>query len=68
MMDDWMDERGWNGKLWPHGTPDYCYTNNPGGKLAGSGSVGLLGDPEVTANIYSNLPNTDTDDYSTDLR
>ena len=30
-----------------------------------------LGDPEVTANIYSklrNLPNTDTQKYSTDLR
>ena len=31
----------------------------------------LLGDPEVTANIYCksrNLPNTDTQIYSTDLR
>ena len=31
----------------------------------------LLGDPEVTANIYCksrNLPNTDTQNYSTDLR
>ena len=31
----------------------------------------ILGDPEVTANIYcksSNLPNTDTQNYSTDLR
>ena len=33
--------------------------------------VSLLGEPEVTANIYcksSNLPNTDTQNYSTDLR
>ena len=32
--------------------------------------VDILGDPEVTANIYSkspNLPNTDTQNYSTDL-
>ena len=31
----------------------------------------ILGDPEVTANIYCksrNLPNTDTQNYSTDLR
>ena len=31
----------------------------------------LLGDPEVIANIYCksrNLPNTDTENYSTDLR
>ena len=31
----------------------------------------ILGDPEVTANIYwksRNLPNTDTQNYSTDLR
>ena len=31
----------------------------------------LLGDPEVTANIYCksrNLPNTDTQNYSTELR
>ena len=31
----------------------------------------LLGDPEVTANIYRktrNIPNTDTQNYSTDLR
>ena len=31
----------------------------------------VLGDPEVTANIYCksrNLPNTDTQNYSTDLR
>ena len=31
----------------------------------------LLGDPEVTANIYCksrNLPNTDTQNYTTDLR
>ena len=31
----------------------------------------LLGDPEVTENIYCksrNLPNTDTQNYSTDLR
>ena len=31
----------------------------------------ILGDPEVTANIYCksrNLPNTDTENYSTDLR
>ena len=31
----------------------------------------LLGDPEVTANIYCklrNLPNTDTQNHSTDLR
>ena len=31
----------------------------------------LLGDPEVTANIYfksRNLPNTDAQNYSTDLR
>ena len=31
----------------------------------------LLGDPEVTANIYGksrNLPNTDTQNYSTDFR
>mgnify|MGYP006864283399 CR=1 FL=1 len=31
----------------------------------------LLGDPEVTANIYCksrNLPNTDTQNYSTNLR
>ena len=31
----------------------------------------ILGDPEVTANIYCksrNLPNTDTKNYSTDLR
>ena len=34
-------------------------------------SIDLLGDPEVTANIYCksrNLPNTDTQNYSTDLR
>ena len=32
---------------------------------------GVLGDPEVTANIYCKsrkLPNTDTQNYSTDLR
>ena len=66
-----MDERGWNRKLWPHGTPDYCLTNTPGGKLAGPGSVGPLGEPEVTANIYCksrNHPNTDKDGYSSDLR
>ena len=31
----------------------------------------ILGDPEVTANIYCksrNLPNTDTQNYSTDLQ
>ena len=31
----------------------------------------VLGDPEVTANLYCqsrNLPNTDTQNYSTDLR
>ena len=31
----------------------------------------ILGDPEVTANIYCksrNLPNADTQNYSTDLR
>ena len=31
----------------------------------------ILGDPEITANIYCksrNLPNTDTRSYSTDLR
>ena len=31
----------------------------------------ILGDPEVTSNIYCksrNLPNTDTQNYSTDLR
>ena len=31
----------------------------------------IVGDPEVTANIYCkscNLPNTDTQNYSTDLR
>ena len=31
----------------------------------------LLGDPEVTANVFCksrNLPNTDTQNYSTDLR
>ena len=31
----------------------------------------ILGDPEVTANIYCksrNLPNTDTQNYGTDLR
>ena len=31
----------------------------------------VMGDPEVTANIYCksrNLPNTDTQNYSTDLR
>ena len=31
----------------------------------------LLGDPEVTANMYCksrNLPNTETENYSTDLR
>ena len=31
----------------------------------------VLGDPEVTANIYCksrNLPNTDTQNHSTDLR
>ena len=31
----------------------------------------VLGDPEVTANIYCkspNLPNTDAQNYSTDLR
>ena len=36
----------------------------------GSGPY-VLGDPEVTLNIYcksSNLPNTDTQNYSTDLR
>ena len=35
------------------------------------GSAKVLGDPEVTANIYcksSNLPNTDTQNYSTDKR
>ena len=33
--------------------------------------IPLLGDPEVTKNIYCksrNLPNTDTKKYSTDLR
>ena len=33
--------------------------------------LSLLGDPEVTANIYCklrNLPNTDAQNYSTDLR
>ena len=38
----------------------------PGDKL-----LITLGDPEVTANIYCksrNLPNTDTQNYSTDLR
>ena len=33
--------------------------------------VKILGDPEVTANVYCksrNLPNTDTQNYSTDLR
>ena len=36
----------------------YCYACN------------VLGDPEVTANIYckQNLPNTDRQKYSTDLR
>ena len=36
----------------------------------GSGPY-VLGDPEVTANIYCksrSLPNTDTQNYSTDLR
>ena len=31
----------------------------------------ILGDPEVTANVYSkscNLPKTDTQNYNTDLR
>ena len=43
--------------------------------LTGSGpllcSSNILGDPEVAANIYCklrNLPNTDTQNYSTDLR
>ena len=34
-------------------------------------SLNLLGDPEVTANTYCklrNLPKTDTQNYSTDLR
>ena len=34
-------------------------------------AITLLGDPKVTANIYCksrNLPNTDTQNYSTDLR
>ena len=34
-------------------------------------SIFILGDIEVTANTYcksSNLPNTDTQNYSTDLR
>ena len=38
---------------------------------AGRSSYNVLGDPEVTANIYcksNNLPNTDTQNYSTDLR
>ena len=33
--------------------------------------VPILGDPEVTANMYfksRNLPNTDTQNYSKDLR
>ena len=33
--------------------------------------MNILGDPEVNANIYCksrNLPNTDTQNYSTDLR
>ena len=33
--------------------------------------IKILGDPEVSANIYGksgNLPNTDTENYSTDLR
>ena len=35
------------------------------------GNSELLGDPEVTANIYCksrNLPNADTKNYGTDLR
>ena len=38
--------------------------------LSFSGRTKLLGDPEVTANIFCisrNLPNTDTQNYSTDL-
>ena len=34
-------------------------------------TIHILGDPEVTANIYCksrNLPNTDTQNYTTDLR
>ena len=35
------------------------------------GGIYVLGDPEVTTDIYCksrNLPNTDTQNYSTDLR
>ena len=50
-----------------------CVAENSGLRLARylrSKEV-LLGDPEVTANIYCksrNLPNTDRQKYSTDLR
>ena len=42
-------------------------------RVGGAAAVrkNILGDPEVTANIYCkshNLPNTDTQNYSTDLR